>query len=113
MRQITGLILAALLVLTSATLGSARGQAMAVGQIVICSGQGIVSVTVDAEGNPVGGVHVCPDCVLTLLAVTGAAPDLPDLVDDWSLHPWRLGERRAVVAATALPQMARGPPPLV
>lgn len=37
--------------------------------IVICSGYGVVTITVDAEGNPISPVHPCPDCVAGLAAV--------------------------------------------
>jgi hypothetical protein len=37
--------------------------------VVICSGYGVVSITVDADGNPIMPVHPCPDCIAGLAAV--------------------------------------------
>jgi len=41
-----------------------RGHAAAAGEIVLCTGAGIETVQVDADGNPTQGGHYCPDCVL-------------------------------------------------
>ena len=50
----------------------ARGQAAALSQggttLVICSGYGVMTVTLDDEGNPVGPVHPCPQCLAGLVA---------------------------------------------
>jgi hypothetical protein len=67
-RTFTSLILILSLLATGHSLASARGQAMAVGQMVICIGSGPVTVHVDAQGHPVGPPHVCPDCALSLIA---------------------------------------------
>lgn len=52
----------------------------AAGSIVICSGDGVVTVVLDAEGNPTGPAHACPDCALcsaiAAASGTGAAPPL-------------------------------------
>jgi hypothetical protein len=66
--------------LTAGAVGAARGQAMAAGEIVICAGGGAVTLAVDAEGNPTGPAHWCPDCVLLLLAglaPSAAGPEAP------------------------------------
>jgi hypothetical protein len=68
------LILSCLVLLlagTSVTLGVARGQAPAVGEVAICSGMMTVTLRIDAQGNPVTVAVACPDATL-------AAPDLPD-----------------------------------
>lgn len=59
---------------TSVTMAVARGQVQVGGQIVICTGDGVVSVDVDAGGNPVGPAHICPDCVLSFMAFSESAP---------------------------------------
>jgi hypothetical protein len=64
-------------VLTAGAVGAARGQAMAAGEIVICSGGAAVTIRVDSDGNPTGPAHWCPDCVITLLAGVSAPPGLP------------------------------------
>lgn len=59
--------LAAVLALTSQTTGQTtaqmRGQPVAVGAVVLCIGGGAVTVPVDADGNPAGPAHPCPDCM--------------------------------------------------
>jgi hypothetical protein len=95
--------------LTAGAVGAARGQAMAAGEIVICANGAAVTIAVDAEGNPTGAPHWCPDCVLLLLAglapahaaalpAAGAAAAAPPAMD-----------RRPAAARPAAP-LARGPP---
>ena len=45
----------------------ARGMAPAADEIVICTGQGAVVMTIDADGNPTAPAHLCPDCAMNLL----------------------------------------------
>ncbi|MEO0700768.1 MAG: hypothetical protein AAFR34_12750 [Pseudomonadota bacterium] len=73
---LAGLTLALMLAVTSVAVGAVRGQADATGQIVICSGHGLMIVYTDADGAPTGAPHLCPDCVLKLLA-TVPAPTAP------------------------------------
>lgn len=72
-RQVILASLAAIIVMTSVALGMARGQPGPAGAMVICAGTGAVVVPVDADGNPAGPRHYCPDCALSLLE-TGAFP---------------------------------------
>lgn len=106
------LILALVVALTSGTMAVARGQVRSGDRIVICSGLGIVTVEVDAQGNPVGPVHICPDCALSFLAhLDTVAPSvLRPLTPGLGLlaSPQRLASGRAV----PMPR-ARGPPALV
>lgn len=109
------LLLSLVLALASVTMAVARGQ-MRAGQgagltVVICSGYGITSIQVDAQGNPVGPVHPCPECLAGFLADLGpGAPQVPAAPD----HARRIlaplawhGASRPAPSATA-----RGPPPL-
>jgi len=64
------LILSLVLALGSVIMAPARVQAAGQGQMVICAGAGTAILTLDAQGNPVGPVHLCPDC-LTGFAVAG------------------------------------------
>ncbi|KUF12190.1 hypothetical protein [Pseudoponticoccus marisrubri] len=77
LRPLAGLALALMLVVTSLTLSAARGQAAPVGEMVICSGGFAVSVPVDAEGNPTGPAHICPDCALSLMMAVAQNAALP------------------------------------
>ncbi|MRU16279.1 hypothetical protein FDP25_12625 [Roseovarius sp. A21] len=77
MRTYLGFALALLLALTSQTMAVARGAPAPVGQAVLCTGTGPVTVLVDADGQPTGQVHICPDCALGLFnALTPTQPDL-------------------------------------
>lgn len=76
--RIFALTLLALAVMASSvTMVQARHQARAVGEMVLCTGYGMVSVKVDAEGNPAGPMLPCPDCIVSMAGLdTGpvAAP---------------------------------------
>ena len=110
-----GLILLCLALFAgSVSMVVARGQAAALSQggttLVICSGYGVMTVTLDDQGNPVGPVHSCPDCLAGIAAYL--APDLPLVL------PIRISSQQ--VAAIEPPQLprkaavllrrARGPP---
>ena len=108
LRPIVALVLA--LTLTGQSMAMARGATDAAGQMVICTGAGVVVVHVDAEGNPTGPPHICPDCALTVIA----ALEAPDSLDIPASGAWE----RARVTAHDLPMpgeaaqipLARGPP---
>jgi len=110
-RSLVSVLLALLVAVTAIHVGSLRGQAKAAGSIVLCTGTGPVSIAVDADGQPVGPAHVCPDCVLSVLA----AVDAPAA----ALHRCPTGRRLSFAAARvagrsragACPR-ARGPPRL-
>lgn len=70
------LALALLLVLTAQTMAVARGMPGAAGSIVLCTGTGPVTILTDAEGQPIGPAHICPDCTLSLIvSVDHPAPE--------------------------------------
>jgi hypothetical protein len=75
LRSVIAFGLAAVLLISATAFGGARGQARVAGQMVLCQGGAVVTVSVDRDGQPVTVVHVCPDCALASLA----ALDLPDL----------------------------------
>jgi hypothetical protein len=74
LRPLIAVALSLMLAFTSLGLAFARGQAMAGGQIVLCTGAGPVTVTLDAQGNPTGHAHICPDMALGLIVALGT-PD--------------------------------------
>lgn len=80
---LVALSLALLIGLTGYEAAVARGTAAPVGQMVICTGQGLMTVAVDAEGQPIGPVHVCPDAVLGFFAATSAAAVEPRRIIVW------------------------------
>lgn len=103
LRPLLSLGLALVLALTSLTMAVARGQAMPAGEMVICSGYGVTTVTVDAQGNPVGILHPCPKCLsalaLWLAPTPPATPSAP------------LGHSRLAAPVPMLPAEATDPAP--
>lgn len=67
-RAYTALLLSLMLALTSHSGAVARAMPDAVGQMVICTGVGETLVYADAEGQPTSAPHLCPDCVVYLVA---------------------------------------------
>lgn len=99
-----------MLALTSQGLSSARGQARAVSELVICAGATITTVTVDADGKPVRRSDFCPDMASQLLAAVALDAPMPThrLAGAWAVLA------RVDVAATgrdAPNAQARDPPP--
>jgi hypothetical protein len=77
MTRLVALLLAFTVALTSQAFALARGQSAAAGEMVICAGGGFVTVAVDAEGNPTGPAHFCPDAVMALAGVAVAPGVVP------------------------------------
>lgn len=110
LRSIAGLLLALVLGVSSVTMAVARGHAAAQGTaMVICTGYGLVTVTLDAQGNPTGPVHPCPDCVAGMAALAVAPAVVPVL----ALRRGRAARAMARPVPVARPRRARrarGPP---
>jgi hypothetical protein len=105
--SLSGLVAA--LILASLATGHARGQAPAAGEIVLCVGTQILTVTVDENGQPVTVARACPDAILML-----AAPLLPPVVVP---APQRVSSTlavpshdRSVPSLRAVEDRARAPP---
>lgn len=112
LRRALPLLLAVIVAFSSVQMAVARGQAAPAGSMVICAGQGFVTVLVDAEGQPTGAVHLCPDCALSLFSAP--LPEIPQTPvvlartsPDWPC----IGS--AFHATPALTQNARAPPCLI
>lgn len=97
------------IVLTTGVVGAARGHATAAGEIVICSGGAVVTITVDADGKPTGPAHWCPDCVLTLLAGVADVRVLPQPPAGISVAAFAPGLPAGPGRLPPVPA-ARGPP---
>ncbi len=108
-RSITTFFLIAVLVLTAHSMAVARGAAVSVGQIVLCTATGPITVNVDENGQPVGLAHICPDCALSELA----AVDAPAFTRAGSLvlrAAQPTPHRITVINALSHPAAARDPP---
>lgn len=111
MRYGLNLILILCLTLTGVGLGVARGTVQIDGQVVICTGEGIVLRVV--PGTPARSrAHICPDMALSLLDVVAGSDlavtpvPLPRQADPAVNTP--TGVSRSVPVATA-----RDPPPVL
>lgn len=108
-RRILPLLLAVIVAISSVQMAVARGQAAPAGSMVICSGQGFVTILVDEDGQPTGAVHLCPDCALSLFSAP--LPDTtPVLVNLVQTSPEWASVERFLAAATTPRQKARAPP---
>lgn len=108
-RPIATVLFALCLALTSVTLAVARGQAPAVGTIVVCAGGGFQTIAVDADGNPTGPAHICPDAIAAFVAVDDTPPVVAPVAAE--LRVSVVG--RSVPAVPAQPflfRFARAPP---
>lgn len=111
LRGITILGLCLFLTLTSVTLAVARAAPGPVGAIVmvICTGEGVQRLAVDADGQPAPPPHVCPDCLLAFHATAPRDP-LPALraASSTTRHPF--ADARHAVAPARPMMLARAPP---
>ena len=111
-RPFAALALAFLLVVTAQSMAVARGMPGAAGSVVLCTGTGPVTILTDAEGQPIGPAHICPDCALALIVTLGQAE--ADVA-----HPMGRADALPVAAvAVVLPQRvrpfsARDPPAVI
>ena len=63
-----------LLVLLGQSVAFARGAPVSAGQIILCTGSGLVMVHVDADGQPLDTPRFCPDGAHGLLQAIALAP---------------------------------------
>ena len=76
LRSYLAVMLSLMLVQTGSAMAQARMMNPATGEMVLCTGNGPVAVPVDAQGQPTGKSHVCPDCALAVVAVLIEQPTL-------------------------------------
>jgi hypothetical protein len=77
-RSLAAIALSLVLALTAGAFAVARGQGAVAGRVEICTGNGPVMVARDADGNPTGHPHICPDAAF--FVVDGAVPPIPGRV---------------------------------
>ena len=111
LKPILSFALCLTLLATSVTSAVARGQ-MATGQMVqLCANGQVVTVMMDAQGNPVDPAHACPDCVAVAAALPPPRVELGLPSGHWVRV--ELAPLPPVVTSTPLAAMARGPPVFV
>lgn len=78
MRSLSALLLSLVLALASVSMAVARGQMPMGATMTLCSQGQAVTVTLDANGNPITTPpHLCPDCLSAVAALDlASAPDL-------------------------------------
>ena len=106
------LFLGLVLVLTAQSAAIARGTPTSAGVIELCTGTGPVMVEVDAQGQPIGRAHICPDYALSLILAQFDAAPKAQLVQIargmiFATVQTSVSEQRAPIT------QARGPPSLI
>ena len=108
-RTVLALVLSLLLAHTGQQIAVMKGQPIAVGEVVLCSGGQVMSVPVDKDGNPTGPAHFCPDCMAAAFAAV--LPGQAEVARD--IHTSRVGyatDTAVPVALVHIRASARGPP---
>lgn len=111
LRHFLCLTLALLLALSSVGFVAARHKAAGAQTFVICTGYGLVRISLDAQGAPIEQTVPCPDCMVTAQATVAAPPgpmvwDAPVHAALWPAAPW-IGDGGRKVTS----RHARAPPP--
>ncbi len=70
-RLILALFLTCCIAATSSAAAARLGMQDAQGQLVICTGDGVVTLYLDAQGEPTAAPHSCPDCLVPSLEALG------------------------------------------
>ncbi|SFD94051.1 hypothetical protein [Roseivivax sediminis] len=108
-RRLLSFLLGLWLALASVEMAVARGLPPPAGEVVLCRGLAVVTVTLDAEGDPVRHSQLCPDAAAALLGAPVGPPVLPAPM----ALPRRMArppEAGSVTCRAGLPPRARGPP---
>lgn len=88
-RPIFAFFLAMVIGLGSLTHALARYQAQGAETLVICTGYGLVQVTIDADGNKVEHTLPCPDCLPATAALLPESAGLARADRFATLAQWR------------------------
>ena len=108
-RTIHAVIAAVVLTIGTMQLAYASGQAPAIGEMELCTGHGIITVGIDADGNPTGEIFYCPDCEATFIALENGVMDVPAFCANATsvLH---VPVASDIASDPRFPHPARGPP---
>lgn len=110
LRTTFAMILALTLAIASVGFVQARHLAVGAETVVICTGYGLVHITIDADGNPVERTLPCPDCVVVPLALAPAFSAVPLPVISFSVAAWALLDNLHTAAAAGQWHSPRAPP---
>lgn len=83
-RALSVILLVLALASSSVTMAVARHQPRAIGSVQLCTGNGLVHVAVDAQGQPTGPLMPCPDATLALAALTNVSAPVLRISSDWA-----------------------------
>jgi hypothetical protein len=109
-----GLLMSLCLALASGGLAVARVQPPMTAWLDLCAAGAASRIAVDAQGQPVGSIHLCPDC--TAAFSFAAMPDQPVLTAPLSVHSRPIVVAPLVTVRAAVPPpiaAARGPPAVI
>ncbi len=112
LRLINALFLSLTLVLTSYSMAVARGQSPDIGtDMVICTGVGMITITIGPDDEPVETTHICPDA-MSIFAAAMTAYDIPAQP---TAMQWRVmvPDTTLIQPQETLSPSARGPPLVV
>ena len=110
LRSYLAALLALVMVLTSQTMAVARGMELPSGEMVLCIGDGSVTVYVDADGQPVDAPHYCPDCAAAGSPAVLTPSFVPNLRPLGRGVAMRIDPGVVFTTGEAVPASARGPP---
>lgn len=110
LRTLAIALLALAVMASSVTMAVARNQPRPLGEMVLCTGYGMVVVSVDAQGQPTGPMMPCPDCVITLAGLDGASAVLPLPPQTLAAQAHALRSLPAPATGTPAFHHARAPP---
>lgn len=104
------ILLALAVMAASVPMAMARHHGGAVGTVELCTGTGMITLRLDADGNPAGPEMPCPDCMPALgVSIPAQAAGLAAPLRLLALVPaWR--DRGASHPALAFHRHARAPP---
>lgn len=102
-------LLVAVLTFTGHSMAIARGMSPAIGMMELCTGDQVVMVHMDADGEPTGPAHICPEFSLMLMDMLSPAPSMAAPCVARSERQV-LVQQAAVAPALVVQASARAPP---
>lgn len=109
MRAFTALALILSLLASAFATASARGAMAGTLDMVICTGQGMATIQVNAKGDPVEPRETCPDCVMTLAVPLPSMTDIAPQQHQLAALIWTAPSAIWITRSTVTPS-ARDPP---